>query len=660
MARYDIQDTAGDTPNSAIVPGNINAPVIFLAPSERTTASGELWIATSSTDPHHGGCVVWVSNDDADYKQLGRVEGQARQGVLLADLPAASGTDTVNALSVDMSQSGGELESVSLATVNRLDTLCYVGGEFIAFRDATLIDVDQYDLEYLKRGLYGSTAGALTGADFVAVDNALYRYRFNKSAVGEALYFKFQAFNEFGAGLQDLADCTAYAFVPGSDGGIKALKSDLTAIESKVLPSGGTAGQVLEKQSGTDYDAAWVDNAAAPDLSGYELLSHKGAAGGYAPLDAGGYLPVAHIPDAILHHLQFKGTFDGSVITSSDTALNGLTAIPAASSSNEGYFFISTGAYTSYGKSYLVGDWAISIGTSWEKIDNTDAISSFNGRSGAITLLLADVTAALGFAPADSANVSTSTGDSASSTKWPVWSALVSWVNSQGFLTSLAASINAVLTGYTAGAGTVSATDTIKTALQKLDGNIAGKLANITGLISAGSGISISGSGTAASPYSIANSGGLQQAVYVMSYTYSSSVLLSYVSGGSGFIYNGITGASATAPNITLPVGSYIIKLSFGVTVAGRLLNVTYGPKFSRVSGGTITTYSIYLSSNLQSDSSSATSTSTNYLLLVQTLTISGGSPCTLVLGTAAGALEGTGFATGTIASAYVEILKIA
>ena len=38
------------------------------------------------------------------------------------------------------------------------------------------------------------------------------------------------------------------------------------------MPTGGTAGQVLAKNSNTNYDAAWSNPPAAPDLSPYARL----------------------------------------------------------------------------------------------------------------------------------------------------------------------------------------------------------------------------------------------------------------------------------------------------------------------------------------------------------------------------------------------------
>jgi hypothetical protein len=38
------------------------------------------------------------------------------------------------------------------------------------------------------------------------------------AADGQPVYLKFQSFNVFGGGLQDLSSCTAYSFSPGGGG----------------------------------------------------------------------------------------------------------------------------------------------------------------------------------------------------------------------------------------------------------------------------------------------------------------------------------------------------------------------------------------------------------------------------------------------------------
>lgn len=71
-----------------------------------------------------------------------------------------------------------------------------------------------------------------------------------------------------------------------------------------------------------------------------------------------------------------------------------------------------------------------------------------------------------------------------------------------------ARAIASVLTGFTAGAGTVTSSDSILTAIQKLAGNQASFLTNITGLVTQGTNVTITGSGTSGSPYVINSTGG--------------------------------------------------------------------------------------------------------------------------------------------------------
>lgn len=52
---------------------------------------------------------------------------------------------------------------------------------------------------------------------------------------------------------------------------ITALTVRVTALEHKVLPAGGTAGQVLAKVDGTDYNTEWIDAPSSGDIETYTL-----------------------------------------------------------------------------------------------------------------------------------------------------------------------------------------------------------------------------------------------------------------------------------------------------------------------------------------------------------------------------------------------------
>jgi hypothetical protein len=90
-----------------------------------------------------------------------------------------------------------------------------------------------------------------------------------------------------------------------------------------------------------------------------------------------GKVPLTQIPDSVLGQLEYKGTYDMA------------TALPAASTANKGEYYIASNATLANG--YIIGDWAVSNGTSWDKIDNTDAVQTVQGRTGAVVITATDV-----------------------------------------------------------------------------------------------------------------------------------------------------------------------------------------------------------------------------------------------------------------------------
>ena len=121
---------------------------------------------------------------------------------------------------------------------------------------------------------------------------------------------------------------------------------------------------------------------------------------------------------------------------------NASTNSPTLTSSigTKGYYYIVSVAGTTNLNGitdWQIGDWAIFDGTVWDKVDNTDAVSSVNGFTGAVSLT--------------TANISEVTN--------------LYYTNTRA--------IGATLTGYTSGAGTISSSDSILGAIQKLNGNIS-------------------------------------------------------------------------------------------------------------------------------------------------------------------------------------------
>ena len=109
--------------------------------------------------------------------------------------------------------------------------------------------------------------------------------------------------------------------------------------------------------------------------------SLKGAVNGLAELDAGGKVPLSQISDAVLGQVEYKGTWN---------AFANSPTLPSTPTKKGDYYVVSTGG-TRFSLEFQVGDWIISDGTKWDKVDNTDAVTSVAGRMGAVVLEKADV-----------------------------------------------------------------------------------------------------------------------------------------------------------------------------------------------------------------------------------------------------------------------------
>jgi len=158
------------------------------------------------------------------------------------------------------------------------------------------------------------------------------------------------------------ANMTAAATIPNTD--ITGLGSMSTQNSNNISVTGGSI-------SGTT-------------VSGYIPTTEKAAALGVATLDAGGTVPLSQIPASIQGGVSYQGTWNAS--TNTPTLTNGV--------GTKGYYYVvSVAGNTNLDgiTSWNVGDWAIFNGTVWQKVDNTDAVTSVNGYTGTVVLTNTDI-----------------------------------------------------------------------------------------------------------------------------------------------------------------------------------------------------------------------------------------------------------------------------
>jgi hypothetical protein len=136
-------------------------------------------------------------------------------------------------------------------------------------------------------------------------------------------------------------------------------------------------------------------------ISGYIPTTQKGVANGVATLDSGGQVPLSQIPP--LGDLNYQGTWNAS--TNSPTL--------TSSTGTKGYYYVVNvaGSTNLNGiTDWQVNDWAVFNGSVWQKIDNTDAVNSVNGKTGTVVLTYSDVGAFPATSTTGSGNVVLATG----------------------------------------------------------------------------------------------------------------------------------------------------------------------------------------------------------------------------------------------------------
>ena len=262
-----------------------------------------------------------------------------------------------------------------------------------------------------------------------------------------------------------------------------------------------TAGAVTDGvyTTGSYSNPAWITALANNKITGLgsAALLTAGSANGVATLDGGGTVPTAQLPAAVLGAIKYQGTW------------NATTNIPTLTSSvgTQGYYYVvaTAGTTTLDGiSSWEIGDWAIFGTATWQKIDNTDAVTSVNGFTGTVSIAYADLAGAIPTwnqnTTGNAATVTTNANLTGGVTSVGNAATVITNANLTGGVTSVgnaatvitnanltgeatstgnavtltnSAVIGKVITGYVSGAGTVAATDTLLQAIQKLNGNTA-------------------------------------------------------------------------------------------------------------------------------------------------------------------------------------------
>lgn len=132
----------------------------------------------------------------------------------------------------------------------------------------------------------------------------------------------------------------------------------------------------------------------------------KGKASGVASLDANSKIITSQLPDYLLGQVMYGGNAStvaatttispsDSLKTKKNITATSISIVNSATSTAantygykdmEGIYFICQASGTFAEIGFETGDWIISTGAKWEKIDNTDAVKSVNGQTGIVNI----------------------------------------------------------------------------------------------------------------------------------------------------------------------------------------------------------------------------------------------------------------------------------
>jgi len=158
----------------------------------------------------------------------------------------------------------------------------------------------------------------------------------------------------------------------------------VTSVATTAPITGGTitdTGTIGITQATSSSDG-YLSSADWTAFNAKQSTIEKGQANGYAPLNSSTKVDVQYLPDSFVGAVVYQGTWDASTNT---------PTLPAPAIGNKGYYYVVSVGGTYLGTPYGIGDWIISNGTAWEKVDNTQSVTSVNGLTGAVVLTTSEV-----------------------------------------------------------------------------------------------------------------------------------------------------------------------------------------------------------------------------------------------------------------------------
>lgn len=231
----------------------------------------------------------------------------------------------------------------------------------------------------------GAATANITDGTTMNLSVGLYTYKGNLYSSGYG-YGTNGIINVSNGATSDIINTTTYGVDinidgAGSIGYINGLCRGQAKTEVVTTSAGGTI----------QYEGAFMGVQAGNVVTGDDTISciqqldaAIDANNGICPLDASSKVPVANLPASVVGGLQYQGTWNATTNT---------PALASGAGSTGHYYVVSVAGSTNLDgiTDWVANDWVVFNGTVWEKIDNTDQVTSVNGQQGVVVLDADDI-----------------------------------------------------------------------------------------------------------------------------------------------------------------------------------------------------------------------------------------------------------------------------
>ena len=420
---------------------------------------------------------------------------------------------------------------------------------------------------------------------------------------------------------------TKVSTIPDGDDSSLIRPSDWNAdhqLVGTVPPAnGGTGATTLTGYVKGNGTSTMTASSTIPntDVTGLGTASTKdaGVANGVATLDGSGTVPISQLPAAVIGALSYQGTWNASTNTPTLTSSVG----------TKGYYYVVNvaGSTNLNGiTDWQVGDWAVYNGTAWQKIDNTDAVTSVNGYTGTVVLTQTDISGTVPTSRTITAGTGLSGGGDLSAnrtlaiantgvtatTYGSASSVPVVAVNAQGQITSATSTAIAIANTAVSGLGTMSTQNANSVAVTggTIDGTTIG---GTTPAVITGSTVNANTKVVSPDYYAQSVLGGNLR-------TSGGTSLLNWDGGGSGNVsVNGGLTVNPSNKNVSLaPSGTGTVTVN--PATAGSIDNMVIGATTPKAITGTTITATTF------SGSGASLTSIPNAALVNSSITINGNS----------------------------------